>query len=384
MTSLKRACGLLLVLALVLGLQAVAYAQTGAASITGLVTDQSGAAVPGVTVTAINQAHERRVHRRHERDGQLRHPVGARRHVRRQGGALRVQDRGDPADHARGEADRPPRLQDGGRRTRGHRRGDRPGARAPDRDGHRRRGASRPTPCSRCRSTAATPTSWRCCCPASITPNPDSFTGTRNSGGGGRPYVNGNREQTNNFLIDGVDMNETIDNRIAYQPSPDALAEISVETNNYSADVGQRGGRRHQQRHQVRHEPVPRERLRVLPQQRLRREHVVEQPLGRDEGRAHAAHLRRHARRPDHQEQAVLLRGLPGHDPATSRDPTTASVAPAAWRTGRPLEPAPGHRHPGPHHRAALPEQPDPAQPHQPDRDRRSSTARTTRCPTAT
>ena len=33
-----------------------AYAQTGAASITGLVTDETGGALPGVTVTATNQA----------------------------------------------------------------------------------------------------------------------------------------------------------------------------------------------------------------------------------------------------------------------------------------------------------------------------------------
>ena len=75
-----------------------------------------------------------------------------------------------------------------------------------------------------------------------VTPNPGSFTGARNTGGGGRPYVNGNREQTNNYTIDGVDMNESIDNLVAYQPSPDALAEISVETNNYSADTGNVAG----------------------------------------------------------------------------------------------------------------------------------------------
>jgi hypothetical protein len=78
--------------------------------------------------------------------------------------------------------------------------------------------------------------------PGALTPNPGSFTGARNTGGGGRPYVNGNREQTNNYTIDGVDMNESIDNLVAYQPSPDALAEISVETNNYSADTGNVAG----------------------------------------------------------------------------------------------------------------------------------------------
>jgi hypothetical protein len=78
--------------------------------------------------------------------------------------------------------------------------------------------------------------------PGVVTPNPSSFTGARNTGSGGRPYVNGNREQTNNYTIDGVDMNETIDNLVAYQPSPDALAEISVETNNYAADTGNVAG----------------------------------------------------------------------------------------------------------------------------------------------
>ena len=77
--------------------------------------------------------------------------------------------------------------------------------------------------------------------PGVVTPNPRSFTEVRNFGAG-RPFVNGHREQTNNYMLDGIDMNESIDNLVPYQPSPDALAEISVQTNNYSAELGNVSG----------------------------------------------------------------------------------------------------------------------------------------------
>ena len=59
---------------------------------------------------------------------------------------------------------------------------------------------------------------------------------------GSRPYVNGNREQTNNFLLDGIDANDSIDNRIAYQPNVDALDEVKVLTGNAPAEFGNAAG----------------------------------------------------------------------------------------------------------------------------------------------
>src|SRR5262245_9680814 len=69
----------------------------------------------------------------------------------------------------------------------------------------------------------------------STQPNPSSFNGLR---GGGRPFVNGQQQQSNNFTLDGVDSNEAINNGIAYTPSPDAVEQVSVETLNYSAELG--------------------------------------------------------------------------------------------------------------------------------------------------
>ena len=79
-------------------------------------------------------------------------------------------------------------------------------------------------------------------------------------------------------MLDGVDMNEAIDNLLPYQPSPDALAEVRVDTNNYSAEYGNVAGARDRQHHQVGHQRVPRQRLRVLARQQHGRELLGQQP----------------------------------------------------------------------------------------------------------
>jgi hypothetical protein len=77
--------------------------------------------------------------------------------------------------------------------------------------------------------------------PGVMTTEPDSFTQPKNVWAG-PPFVNGQREQTNNYTLDGVDMNDAIENLLPYQPSPDALAEVRVDTNNYSAEFGNVAG----------------------------------------------------------------------------------------------------------------------------------------------
>lgn len=75
--------------------------------------------------------------------------------------------------------------------------------------------------------------------PGVTTPDPSSFISGQRTGGGGRPYVNGNREEANNFLLNGIDNNQISDNLTSYQPSPDAIQEFNVITNNAPAQYGQ-------------------------------------------------------------------------------------------------------------------------------------------------
>lgn len=79
--------------------------------------------------------------------------------------------------------------------------------------------------------------------PGAISTSPNAMnTSGRLQGSGSRPQVNGNREQTNNFLLDGIDANDSIDNRIGYQPNVDALEEVKVITGNGSSEFGNVGG----------------------------------------------------------------------------------------------------------------------------------------------
>jgi carboxypeptidase family protein len=74
--------------------------------------------------------------------------------------------------------------------------------------------------------------------PGSVNPNPQTLTNGQTTANGGRPYVNGNREQANNFLLDGLDNNQVSDNLVGYTPSPDAIQEFNMITNNAPADFG--------------------------------------------------------------------------------------------------------------------------------------------------
>lgn len=74
--------------------------------------------------------------------------------------------------------------------------------------------------------------------PGAVALNPSSFTNGARTGGGGRPWINGNRQQANNFQLDGIDNNQASDNLTAYQPNVDAIQETKIITNNAPAEFG--------------------------------------------------------------------------------------------------------------------------------------------------
>ncbi|HYK58154.1 MAG TPA: TonB-dependent receptor [Bryobacteraceae bacterium] len=74
--------------------------------------------------------------------------------------------------------------------------------------------------------------------PGAVTISPASFNTGQKTFNAARPNLNGNREQANYYILDGVDNNEFVDNNVAYSPSVDAIQEMNIITNNPSAEFG--------------------------------------------------------------------------------------------------------------------------------------------------
>ncbi len=74
--------------------------------------------------------------------------------------------------------------------------------------------------------------------PGSITADNSTFNSGDNANYGGRPSINGNREESNNFILDGMDNNQTSENNLAITPSPDSIQEFNLITSNAPAEFG--------------------------------------------------------------------------------------------------------------------------------------------------
>jgi hypothetical protein len=82
--------------------------------------------------------------------------------------------------------------------------------------------------------------------PGAVATSYGSFGGQasseRDTGGSTIPNVNGNRQQSNNYLLDGQEINENLNNTIGYTPSPDSLDQVRVVSSNANAEFGNVNG----------------------------------------------------------------------------------------------------------------------------------------------
>ncbi|HEX8710929.1 MAG TPA: TonB-dependent receptor, partial [Terracidiphilus sp.] len=78
--------------------------------------------------------------------------------------------------------------------------------------------------------------------PGVLSSNIFAFQSPQTTFGTGRPYVNGAREQDNNFILDGMDINQPDNDEVSYTPAPDAVQEFNIIVSNAPADFGNYAG----------------------------------------------------------------------------------------------------------------------------------------------
>ena len=82
--------------------------------------------------------------------------------------------------------------------------------------------------------------------PGAVDTDPTGLTGNnaieRSTYNSGIVAINGNREQENNYMLEGAENNEPQNNLIAYNPAPDAIGELRVVSANANASYGNANG----------------------------------------------------------------------------------------------------------------------------------------------
>ena len=74
--------------------------------------------------------------------------------------------------------------------------------------------------------------------PGVTNPNPQTLYTPEIMSSSGRPMINGNREQANEVLLDGLVNTEDNNNEVGFTPSPDAIQDLNIITQNASAEFG--------------------------------------------------------------------------------------------------------------------------------------------------
>src|SRR4051794_15867125 len=79
--------------------------------------------------------------------------------------------------------------------------------------------------------------------PGSVTPPQNGFLTAPLRGQGSFAFnTAGNREDTVNFMINGINLNDMVQNQITFQPSINTVSEFKVDNSTYSAEYGRNSG----------------------------------------------------------------------------------------------------------------------------------------------
>ena len=117
--------------------------------------------------------------------------------------------------------------------------------------------------------------------------------------------ASGTREDSTNYMVDGLNLSDMVQNQITFQPNIDMIQEFKVQTNAFSAEYGRNAGIIINGVSKVRHQRAARNRVRIRPQRSFRCQELF-RPRGQDSA-IQTQYLRIQRGRPDHQEQDVLL-----------------------------------------------------------------------------